>query len=99
MAKPKSSTGLTARFYSNKRTPVIDKVGAKPKKKSNYGSLIKTRAVTADEKKQMSGGKWLRKDVKGRTPGDPGYLNQKSLGPSAAASAKAVANRKRKKKS
>jgi len=81
-------------FFKNRRTPEIVSDGAKPKKGgagTKAGPVVKSKPVTAEDKKKMKGGKWLREDKSGKKPGDSGYLSGPSKGPDA--------NKKKKKKS
>lgn len=68
-------------WYENRRTPEVVAKGAKGKKGgagTAAGKVVKRRPATAEEEKKMRGGKWLRVNRDGKTPGQPGYMERKS---------------------
>lgn len=67
-------------WYENRRTPeVVPRGGAGKKGGPNTaaGRVIKRRAATADEEKQIAKGGWLRLTPSGKKPSDPNYKSDK----------------------
>jgi len=69
-------------FHENKSTPKVVPHGEKFDAPEAYGKLVKRRPATEDEEQWMKDnpGKWLRVDVHGNKPGDPGYAQTKMPG-------------------
>lgn len=68
-------------FYENRRTPEVVAKGAKGKKGgagTKAGKVVKRRAATAEEEKQIRNGGWVRVNQSGDKPGDSGYKRKKS---------------------
>ena len=60
-------------WYANRNTPRVVTVGKTAKKKPSEGKVVKSRAATAAEEKQIAKGTWVRVDRNGKKPGQKGY--------------------------
>ena len=73
------SSNPTLTFVSGRRTPIVTPAGQKRRPlKKGEGHVTKTRKATDEEKRKMRGGRWLRVNERGETPGDSGYMSKKS---------------------
>lgn len=60
-------------WYANRNTPKVVAVGKTATKKPSEGKVVKSRAATAAEEKQIAKGTWVRVDRNGKKPGQKGY--------------------------
>lgn len=61
-------------WLENRNTPKVLPAGSPPyKPKPSEGKVVKTRAATEQEEKDIASGGWVRVDRHGRRPGHPNY--------------------------
>ena len=68
-------------WYEGRRTPEVVAKGAKGKKGgagTAAGKVVKRRAATAQEEKDIAAGRWVRVNRDGKKPGQGGYMERKS---------------------
>jgi len=77
---PLSAASHDLIWYEGRRTPEVVAKGAKGKKGgagTKAGKVVKRRAATADEEKDIRAGRWVRVEPGGKTPKDKGYKEAK----------------------
>lgn len=65
-------------FLSGRRTPKIVKRGERYRPSEAEGRIVKRRPCTQEEERTIRNGGWVRVNVDGKRPGDPGYKDRKS---------------------